>query len=285
MSDYEKTKKPDECALITEWAARRLAYPLALAARRMGLSANTVTLLGGSCWIASAVTFLLGMHLLSNNNESGGWALLLVTALLWNLGYILDLADGSLARLTNTQSPSGFYLDYVFHLLFKPMFLSSIGFGIYLQYQHPLFLILAVLSIPGNWSASASAIEHVFCQLRGKQKLPPPDPESERGRRILLGCTDIQAAATDKARTTLQTCKAIAQEIFSYYGQFSLFGALLLLDFLTRGLQGDRLLFTTITFSMLSFLLIIRIPMRIKREFRRAVDMDDITNEDQKSRD
>ena len=51
--DYAQTVKPDECALITERFARRLAYPLARLALRLGWSANAVTLLAGGCWLAS----------------------------------------------------------------------------------------------------------------------------------------------------------------------------------------------------------------------------------------
>lgn len=50
---YTASVKPDECALITERFARRLAYPFACLAFRLGWTANAVTLVAGLSWMAS----------------------------------------------------------------------------------------------------------------------------------------------------------------------------------------------------------------------------------------
>lgn len=269
MSRFSKTTKPDECALITELVARRLAYPVALAAKRLGLSANAVTLMGGGCWVVSAPTMLLGSHALSQGNVMMGWGLLIMTAVLWNLGYILDLADGSLARMTDAATPAGFFLDYVFHLLFKPMFLSSIGFGVYLLHPHPLLLVLAAAAIPANWSASASSAEHVVCQLTGKGKLKTEAMQAAGRETLFLGKTDIHATAGEKRKNLPKLIVTLAQEILSYYGQFPFFSALLLIDLLSRPWQGDQLLVTGTTYAILTACLVLRIPFRIHREYKR----------------
>ena len=154
------------------------------------------------------------------------------------------------------------------------MFLSSIGFSAYIIHSNPALLMLAVMTIPANWSASSAAVEHVISQLSGKKALNVSATDPDRASRIYLGTTTIQATAAEKQSSPLRLIVTIAQEILSYYGQFSFFGALLLIDFLTRRLQGDRLLVTTSAFLLLGTALACRIPLRMAREFRRARLMD-----------
>ena len=155
---YSRSVKPDEPAVITELVGRRLAHPFAVLAFKLGLSPNAVTVLAGLCWVASTPLAVFAGWLVGGGRRDAGLAVWFLCGFLWNAGYVLDLADGSLARMTGRASRRGFYLDYVFHLLFKPAFLASIGVGLFLAHGGGLgWLLLAVLSIPANWSASASA--------------------------------------------------------------------------------------------------------------------------------
>lgn len=273
--DYAQTVKPDECALITERFARRLAYPLARLALRLGWSANAVTLLAGGCWLASLPLVVAAGALLGRERPLAGWTLWLLSGTLWNAGYLLDLADGSLARLTGTARPSGFFLDYVFHLLFKPAFLAAVGIALHLAWHGALpFLLLAVLAIPANWSASASAAEHVLCEETGKDRTgaaAEPDPAARR--RLWLGATDSHAPAADKRRGLPRTLRVLAQEILSYYGQFSFFSALAVADLAlaAAGLR-PRLPLTATAFVLLGVFLALRVPFRVARDFRRIRD-------------
>lgn len=273
---YELTVKTDECALITERFARRLAYPFACAAHRLGWSANAVTLAAGLCWMASLPLVVVAGWLLGRGQTGVGWGLWLFCGTLWNAGYILDLADGSLARMTGTARPSGFYLDYVFHLLFKPAYLASVGLALYLARGGGLaYLVLAVLSIPANWSASSAAAEHVLCEETGKGRQgpdPAPDstPEGAARRRLWLGATDSHAAAGVKARGLLRPLRVLAQEVLSYYGQFSFFSFLAVLDLGAAGAGcAWPLPFTSGAFLLLTAFLALRIPFRVRRDFRR----------------
>jgi len=276
---YAATVKPDECALITEKFARRLAWPFARLAHRLGWSANAVTLAAGLAWMLSLPLVVVAGVLLGRGQAVAGWVLWLTAGTLWNIGYILDLADGSLARMTGTARPSGFYLDYVFHLLFKPAYLASLGMALSLAspggWPAAAFLLLAVLSIPANWSASSAAVEHVLCEETGKGRHCPDsatDPAAHE--RLWLGATDSHAAASGKMRGLLTPLRVVAQEVLSYYGQFSFFSFLALLDLVWAALSRPPfpLPFTTVAFTFLSLALTLRIPFRVARDFRRVRD-------------
>lgn len=283
MFTFSSAIKPDEPALITNLFARRLAHPFALAAHRLGLSANAVTVLGGCCWMLSTPLAVLAGGLCARAPESRtGLALWFGCGVLWNLGYILDLADGSLARMSGTASRRGFYLDYVFHLLFKPAFLSSVGIGLALLHGTSLpLLLLAVLAIPANWSASASAAEHVLCEETGKNHAPPlprpgdgiadpaagcPTPEA-----LWLGLSDISQAAAAKRASPVRFVRTLAAEILSYYGQFTFFSVTVLSDILLAlFVPGiDAFPCTTLAFVVLTLFLLLRIPLRVLRDYRR----------------
>ncbi len=273
-SRYPQTVKSDECALITERFARRLAYPFACLAFRLGWSANAVTLLAGLCWMASLPLVVAAGWLLGHGRTVAGWAFWLVCGILWNAGYILDLADGSLARMTGTARPSGFYLDYVFHLLFKPAFLASLGIALFLAHGGGLVLLfLAVLAIPANWSASSAAAEHVLCEETGKgRQSPDAAPDEVAHRRLWLGATDSHTAAAAKSGGGLPVLlRVLAQEVLSYYGQFSFFSFMGVLD-LACACGGVRwpLPWTTVSFILLAVFLTGRVPFRVLRDFRRV---------------
>ena len=147
MPPASSSEKPGEPALVTAMFSRRLAEPVARLCVRLGISANAVTVAGGLCWIVSLALPPLAMAIAGGANEPDGalvplaW-LWLAAAALWCLGYFLDVVDGSVARLTGTGSDAGFFLDYVFHVLFKPAFLFSVGLGL-----GPLWVFLA---LPGQ---------------------------------------------------------------------------------------------------------------------------------------
>ncbi|MGN0845381.1 MAG: CDP-alcohol phosphatidyltransferase family protein [Kiritimatiellia bacterium] len=279
MLNYQKSIKPDEQALITNLFARRLAHPLALAAYACGLGANAVTILGGLCWILSTPVVVIAGFLSASHNTPAGMLCWFLAGCLWNLGYVLDIADGSLARMTGSASRRGFFLDYVFHLLFKPAFLASIGIALALMHGNSLpLLLLAILSIPANWSASSSAAEHVLCEETGKQHLPPlpapADPAHESrpsGKSLWLGLSDISEPVSMKKRSLVSAVRTILTEILSYYGQFTFFSLTVLADLVLSFLKlpVPRFPCTTLSFILLTLFFLFRVPFRVARDYRR----------------
>lgn len=79
--------------------------PLAVRLHRLGLTPNVVTLLSFPFAVLAAAAFYLA-------DGAASW-LLLLGALGVSANAILDGLDGKLARITNTQSRKGDYLDHV----------------------------------------------------------------------------------------------------------------------------------------------------------------------------
>ncbi|MGI5868406.1 MAG: CDP-alcohol phosphatidyltransferase family protein [Kiritimatiellia bacterium] len=269
--DYLRSIKPDEPAVVTELIGRRLAHPFAVLAHKLGLSPNAVTVIAGLCWMASTPLAVCAGWLMGNGHSRAGLAVWFFCGFLWNAGYVLDLADGSLARMTGRASMSGFYLDYVFHLLFKPAFLASIGMGLHLAHGGGLvWLLLAVISIPANWSAPASAVEHVLCEEFGKGRLKPAQDDPAAFRALWLGVTEMNESAHHKRASIRTMLRNLVLEIFSYYGQFTFFSVAVLADVLLACVVAVPLPVTSICFVALTAAMCLRIPSRVAREFRRV---------------
>ena len=275
------SRKPDEPALVTALFSRRLAEPFARLAVRLGISADAVSVAGGLCWMLSLPLAPLAGWLRS----PWLWA---ACAALWCLGYWLDVVDGSVARLTGTSSRAGFFLDCVFHLLFKPAFLFSVGLGVLIGSNDPLGLsgavlaALAVLSLPANGAAPTSAAELALCEEVALGRLRPDGAASPA---LWLGAADVAAPAAEKRRTPLRAAKTIAQETLSYYLQAPFFALLVCADLALhlavrgtvvcdRGPLADaayswQMPCTAFGFAVLSLVLYLRIPLRLDRESRR----------------
>lgn len=266
MNLFEKSKKPDEFFLITHYVSRRMAYPLALLCRRAGLSANAITVMGGLSWVASVATILLAGWLMRSGATGWGWAALLLTAALWNAGYILDVVDGSLARMTESTSRAGYYLDFSFHLVFNSMFLSSVGIFLYMITSAPLYAILAALSPCCNWGLSFSAKEHVLCEDIALNKYSPDDMTGEERYAIYIDSPKTKAVVAEKTGA-LSTLRHITSELFCFPGQFTLFSLVLAADLLLRPWQQDRLILLKTFFVLVTLVLLFRVPFRLRREF------------------
>ena len=278
MTLYDQSRKPDEFFLITHFLSRRLAYPLALLFRRLGFSANAVSILGGLCWVASVPLIILAGWLLRSGPARWGWAALLGAALLWNAGYILDVADGSLARMTDSASASGFYLDFSFHLLFNTMYLASLGIFLYMLTCNPLYAVLAALSPCCNWGLSFAAKEHVLCEdiAKGRYRAGRLPPEEEG--RIFIDSVKTKQTIGEK-RGALRTLRHLAEELICFPGQFTLFGFVVLGDLALRRLLPRPLLLLKFAFVAVTGAMLLRVPFRLRREFRTLRRYDELTRE------
>ncbi len=261
--------------MTTAIIGRRIAYPFAVLARKVGLSANTVTVIAGLSWMMSLPLVIFAGAAFGGGSRTAGLLMWFGCGFLWNAGYILDMADGSLARMTGTTSRRGFYLDYVFHLLFKPAFLASVGMGLYLSHAGGfVWLLLAVLSIPANWSATASAVEHVLCEEFGKGRLAQDVSDPAASRQLWLGVTDMNDSGLDKASVPKRFIKTVAAEVFSYYGQFSFFSLTVLIDGILAYFSDVVMPVTSSSFVLVTVVLALRIPFRVIREFNRIAASD-----------
>ena len=283
--EFLSTIKVDECALITTLIARRLVMPLVKLAVKLGLSANVVTILGGMSWVISLFTIVASAQLFVTQHHIWSGLLLLYTAFLWVWGYLLDVVDGSLSRYYGTSSRRGFYLDYVFHLLFKPGFVVSIGIALSVLNQSDAWLYFAILALASNWTSAESSSEHVLCQEVGKGRLDVSTLSEEIRYKVFVGTTDIQTKAEEKKANFFKMCYTLLKEILNYYGQSVFFAVTAVIDILIMAfcyMFNDKGPFVwnwkllTWSYLILFTVLIIRIPFRIYREYARIslVDKD-----------
>jgi phosphatidylglycerophosphate synthase len=100
---YRASKKKQDINWFTEWIARPPAAVVVYAIRNTPLTPNQVTF--GSAIIAAAACAMFAL--------CPGWLWLVVAALIFEFSFILDCADGMLARLRKIASPIGHQLDFL----------------------------------------------------------------------------------------------------------------------------------------------------------------------------
>jgi phosphatidylglycerophosphate synthase len=267
---FATSRKRNEGYLSTEFVTRPLAYPVALLARRLGMTPNAVTLLGGILWVVSVPVFALGGMFMGQGEEGAGWALWLVGAALWPVGVILDVADGSLARMTGTSSVPGHFLDFVFHMIFSPMFLAGIGMGLFLATGAPFYLVLGLLSICGNWGPSYAAKQNIVCDHVYKGELQPESMTDDERALLFLSriAPKSPGGANGKCRR-LPPLSQLAQEALFFPGQFTVFFVATVADFILWR-RGDTSGFPCLrlVFCVVGVLAVTRVPFRVLREYR-----------------
>lgn len=270
MGLFHQSAKKRENYLLTAWITRRLAYPIAWLAYRLGICPDAVTITGGLCWVASVPLLIVaGNWLTQPALATRGWAGIGVAVCLWHAGAILDVADGSLARMQGKSSMSGAYVDFVFHLIFNPMFLVSLGVLSYLCHPHIGYLVLATLSITSNWGLAFAAKEHVLCEeiAGGNDRLA--DLSSDRRYRLYIDSPRTREPAADK-RSSRRVLHALLAEFLCFPGQYTLLTVPLIADFGRFLATGNRsCLFLRIAFAITAGLNVLRVPFRIRREFHK----------------
>lgn len=95
---------------------RRLSRPLSLAAARLGLSPNAVTLASLAAGLGAVLCF---------GQATTGAAL--AGLLLYALAVVLDHADGEVARLTFTESAAGEWLDVAADTVIHTLLVVAMG--------------------------------------------------------------------------------------------------------------------------------------------------------------
>jgi phosphatidylglycerophosphate synthase len=100
---YRASKKKQDINWFTEWIARPPAAIVVYALRNTPLTPNQVTFLSAIVAAGACAMFAL----------LPGWTWLVVAALLFEFSFVLDCADGMLARLRKIASPIGHQLDFL----------------------------------------------------------------------------------------------------------------------------------------------------------------------------
>lgn len=134
----------------TRWVNRRAARYLCAAAERVGATPSAVSVMSIVVTLSGLGAFL-ALH--RTPLLAGG-----IAAVLLALGYALDSADGQLARLQQTSSLQGEWLDHTLDAVRMPAVHLSIAAGFLLQGM-PL---LAIIGAAFSALASASFLSQIL---------------------------------------------------------------------------------------------------------------------------
>lgn len=166
---YQKTKKvPD--LFWNRYVCRPVAAVLVSALQGTRVTPNQVTLASfGVGVLSAALLVLLPGHL--------G---LVLAVLVYQASYVLDCADGMLARLRGVASPAGHLLDFLMDELKAFAVLGAAAVRLHLEHPEQPFLLLGI----GGLVALASGI--ALTSFLRHPEIAPPKGEGRAGRPSLL---------------------------------------------------------------------------------------------------
>ncbi|MDO8383768.1 MAG: CDP-alcohol phosphatidyltransferase family protein [Microbacterium sp.] len=142
----------------TRWINRRLARHVAAAAAALHITANGVTAISAVISLAGLITLVIA--------PVTWWSGLAVAALL-AAGYVLDSADGQVARLTGTGGPAGEWLDHVVDAIRTPAIHLAVVVAVWAHTDYPLWL--GGIAIAFALIASGQFMSQILAeQLRAK---------------------------------------------------------------------------------------------------------------------
>lgn len=144
--------------LLTRHLSQRIGAVCAWAAGRLGLTPSQVTLLGTATFLAGASLFAVGAADLGTAGAC---------AVLFQLGYGLDCADGQLARATGRTSAFGAWLDVACDHVRNIMLATAIGLWL-----HRCELGAAGLVAGVAFAVGAAVQLHTATQLKSGAAAP-----------------------------------------------------------------------------------------------------------------
>jgi phosphatidylglycerophosphate synthase len=183
---YRRTQKPNDI-LWNRFVARPLAALFVVPLARTGITPNQVTFVTLFVFLAGAAVMVF----------VPGWGALVGSAAIIELSYVLDCADGQLARLKGTSSPIGAHLDFLMDEIKAFALVAAIGVRLWmpagdtrwlLEALCGLFVVATAISLttfirrPEYAAATGAAVGHGAGDYgEGFSQAAPP------ARRSLLG--------------------------------------------------------------------------------------------------
>ncbi|MDX2024151.1 MAG: CDP-alcohol phosphatidyltransferase family protein [Deltaproteobacteria bacterium] len=133
---YHRTKKPQDLA-FNRYVARPAAAVLVAALAKTRVTPNQVTFASLALFTLAALGLALGP----------GWLWLLASTAVLEFSYVVDMADGQLARWRGTSSPAGAHLDYMADEFKALLLIAALGVRLWLATQQSLWLVEALLGV------------------------------------------------------------------------------------------------------------------------------------------
>jgi phosphatidylglycerophosphate synthase len=169
---YRASKKKQDINWFTEHIARPPAAVVVYALRNTPITPNQVTFL--SALIAAGAGVMLALL--------PGWTWLVVAAVVFEFSFVLDCADGQLARLRKMASPLGHLLDFLMDEL-KAMFIfGCVAIRLWRETADPRLLVVGIVG--GFCLASGIALTSFMRRPEYSGKSPTEDGQpAEVGKR------------------------------------------------------------------------------------------------------
>jgi phosphatidylglycerophosphate synthase len=178
LSGLNSAQKPGNgVPAYTRWVNRRLGRYAAAAAYALHWTPNAVTALSAAFSFAAIVLLLVA--------DPQPWVGIAVAVLLAT-GYLLDSADGQVARLQGSGSPAGEWLDHVVDALRAPAIHLAVLIGFWNQQQPPWGLAVALVYC---LVTVVEFMSQILAEQLAKQH-SAPTPAAGLGRSFLLLPTD-----------------------------------------------------------------------------------------------
>lgn len=133
---YRETKKPKDI-LWNRLVARPLAAVVVVPLARTPVTPNQITFASLATFVCATVALAL----------RPGYLWLVGAAVLLELSYVLDCADGQLARLKRRSSPAGAHLDFLMDELKAFLLVAACGIRLWRSDGHELWLLEALLGL------------------------------------------------------------------------------------------------------------------------------------------
>lgn len=134
---YRASKKKRDINWFTEWVARPPAAVVVYALRNTRITPNQVTF--GSAIIAAVACAMFALL------PGHGW--LIAAALVFELSFVLDCADGQLARLRRVASPVGHQLDFLMDELKAMLLLTTVTVRLWQETADARLLVVGLLAL------------------------------------------------------------------------------------------------------------------------------------------
>lgn len=175
---YRSSKKKKDINWFTEWIARPPAAVVVYFLRNTPITPNQITFL--SALIAAGACALFAL-------TPGNWTMLVVAALVFEFSFVLDCADGQLARLRKIASPIGHLLDFLMDELKAMLLLACVTVRLWQETGDDRLMIIGVFAL----FALAAGLSLTSFTRRPEYGAKPPtedgQPAEVGGRKGIVG--------------------------------------------------------------------------------------------------
>ncbi|MCC9205423.1 CDP-alcohol phosphatidyltransferase family protein [Arthrobacter sp. zg-Y769] len=181
----DKAQKPGAgVPAYTRWINRRLARYAAAAAVALRVSPNLVT-------AASAVLSLCGLWLLLLRPP--GAITGLAAAVLLAAGYVLDSADGQVARVTGRGGPAGEWLDHVVDAVRTPAIHLAVlgGWALHTDASRLVLVLPLLYCLLSAGHFMSQILAEQLVRRHGPDHRPEPSPSPLRSFLLLPADTGV----------------------------------------------------------------------------------------------